>query len=44
VIGGLLFGTAATLAFVPVVFGTVHAWLNKRSAANATSVPTPQAS
>jgi multidrug efflux pump subunit AcrB len=44
VIGGLLFGTAATLAFVPVVFGTVHAWLNKRSAGNATSVPTPQAS
>jgi multidrug efflux pump subunit AcrB len=39
VIGGLLFGTAATLLFVPVVFGTVHAWLKKRSAAAATFIP-----
>jgi multidrug efflux pump subunit AcrB len=43
VIGGLLFGTVATLAFVPVIFGTVHAWLKKRSAANATFIPTHQA-
>ena len=38
VIGGLIFGTAATLLFVPVVFGTVHAWLEKRSAALATPI------
>jgi len=38
VIGGLMFGTAATLLFVPVVFGTVHAWLGKRSAALATPI------
>jgi multidrug efflux pump subunit AcrB len=46
VIGGLMFGTAATLLFVPVVFGTVHAWLQKRSAALATPIsanPSPQA-
>jgi multidrug efflux pump subunit AcrB len=30
VIGGLMIGTVATLIFVPVVFGTVHAWLKKR--------------
>jgi multidrug efflux pump subunit AcrB len=30
VIGGLLIGTLATLIFVPVVFGSVHAWLKKR--------------
>ena len=30
VIGGLLIGTLATLLFVPVVFGSVHAWLKKR--------------
>ncbi|HTJ95496.1 MAG TPA: efflux RND transporter permease subunit [Pararobbsia sp.] len=30
VIGGLSFGTMSTLIFVPVVFGTVHAWLAKR--------------
>jgi multidrug efflux pump subunit AcrB len=29
VIGGLLIGTLATLIFVPVVFGGVHAWLKK---------------
>jgi multidrug efflux pump subunit AcrB len=33
VIGGLLIGTAATLIFVPVVFGSVHAWLKRRQAA-----------
>src|SRR5882757_9853799 len=46
VIGGLLFGTAATLLFVPVVFGTVHSWLKKRSAATTTLIsanPTHQA-
>ena len=31
VIGGLMLGTVATLIFVPVVFGTVHTWLKKRS-------------
>lgn len=33
VIGGLMFGTVATLVFVPVVFATVHAWLQRREAA-----------
>jgi multidrug efflux pump subunit AcrB len=33
VIGGLLIGTLATLIFVPVVFGSVHAWLKRRKAA-----------
>jgi multidrug efflux pump subunit AcrB len=33
VIGGLLIGTVATLIFVPVVFGSVHAWLKRRHAA-----------
>ena len=32
VIGGLAVGTCATLLFVPVVFGTVHAWLERRRA------------
>jgi multidrug efflux pump subunit AcrB len=44
VIGGLLFGTAATLIFVPVVFGTVHAWLKARGALNTTSAPARPAS
>ncbi|GAB2809814.1 efflux RND transporter permease subunit [Dyella kyungheensis] len=30
VIGGLMFGTVATLVFVPVVFAAVHAWLGRR--------------
>jgi multidrug efflux pump subunit AcrB len=30
VIGGLMLGTISTLLFVPVVFGMVHAWLEKR--------------
>jgi multidrug efflux pump subunit AcrB len=30
VIGGLMFGTVATLVFVPVVFAAVHAWLDRR--------------
>jgi multidrug efflux pump subunit AcrB len=33
VIGGLALGTVATVLFVPVVYGTVHAWLDKRRAA-----------
>jgi len=33
VIGGLLIGTLATLFFVPVVFGAVHAWLKSRQRA-----------
>jgi multidrug efflux pump subunit AcrB len=33
VIGGLLIGTVATLIFVPVAFGSVHAWLKRRQAA-----------
>jgi multidrug efflux pump subunit AcrB len=44
VIGGLLIGTLATLVFVPVVFGTVHAWLRKRHGSSeshsASIVPT----
>ena len=31
VIGGLLFGTVATLVFVPVAFSAVHAWLARRA-------------
>jgi multidrug efflux pump subunit AcrB len=37
VIGGLLFGTVATLVFVPVVFAAVHAWLRRRQDAYGTS-------
>jgi len=33
VIGGLVFATAATLLFVPVVFSVFHGWRLKRSAA-----------
>ncbi|NTX25786.1 efflux RND transporter permease subunit [Burkholderia pyrrocinia] len=35
VIGGLAFGTLSTLLFVPVVFGFVHAWLERRRDAAA---------
>jgi multidrug efflux pump subunit AcrB len=35
VIGGLLIGTMATLIFVPMVFGSVHAWLKRRQVAAA---------
>ncbi|OAJ65131.1 efflux RND transporter permease subunit [Paraburkholderia ginsengiterrae] len=35
VIGGLALGTVSTLLFVPVVYGMVHAWLDKRRAARA---------
>jgi Cu/Ag efflux pump CusA len=45
VIGGLLIGTLATLIFVPVVFGSVHAWLKKRQVSNnAFSAPLTHAS
>jgi multidrug efflux pump subunit AcrB len=33
VIGGLALGTVSTLLFVPVVYGMVHAWRDKRRAA-----------
>ncbi|AWV04492.1 AcrB/AcrD/AcrF family protein [Burkholderia sp. JP2-270] len=36
VIGGLAFGTLSTLLFVPVVFGFIHAWLDRRRDAAAT--------
>ncbi|HDR9226824.1 TPA: efflux RND transporter permease subunit [Burkholderia vietnamiensis] len=40
VIGGLAFGTLSTLLFVPVVFGFVHAWLERRrDAAGARRAP-----
>jgi len=39
VIGGLAFGTLSTLMFVPVVFGTVHAWLARRRAARSAAAP-----
>ncbi|MDR6499589.1 multidrug efflux pump subunit AcrB [Burkholderia ambifaria] len=35
VIGGLAFGTLSTLLFVPVVFGFIHAWLDRRRDAAA---------
>ena len=35
VIGGLALGTMSTLLFVPVVYGMVHAWLDKRRAARS---------
>jgi multidrug efflux pump subunit AcrB len=44
VIGGLLFGTVATLIFVPVVFGTVHAWLEARDTRKTTSTTNQAAS
>jgi len=40
VIGGLLIGTVATLIFVPVVFGSIHAWLKRRQV-SAASLPGP---
>jgi multidrug efflux pump subunit AcrB len=39
VIGGLLVGTLATLIFVPVVFGNVHAWLKRRQGTPDSSAP-----
>jgi multidrug efflux pump subunit AcrB len=44
VIGGLMFGTVATLVFVPVVFAAVHAWLGRRQQvlpALPSPLPTP---
>ncbi|WP_175963422.1 efflux RND transporter permease subunit [Burkholderia pyrrocinia] len=35
VIGGLAFGTLSTLLFVPVMFGFIHAWLDRRRDAAA---------
>lgn len=40
VIGGLMFGTVATLVFVPVVFSAVHTWLGRRQASPA-ALPSP---
>ncbi|SDR30188.1 Multidrug efflux pump subunit AcrB [Paraburkholderia fungorum] len=42
VIGGLALGTVSTLLFVPVVYGTVHAWLDKRRAARSERRGGPQ--
>ncbi|HEY2020239.1 efflux RND transporter permease subunit [Paraburkholderia sp.] len=39
VIGGLALGTVSTLLFVPVVYGMVHAWLDRRRAARTHSQP-----
>jgi len=41
VIGGLMFGTISTLTFVPVVFGTVHAWLANRKSRRAANLTRP---
>jgi multidrug efflux pump subunit AcrB len=41
VIGGLSFGTISTLLFVPVVFGTVHAWLANRKTRHAANLSRP---
>ena len=43
VMGGLGVGTMATLIFVPVVFGTVHSWLQRRAArrSGAPLLPAP---
>lgn len=41
VIGGLLFGTSATLLFVPVVFGIAHAWLARRRPPQPACLPAP---
>jgi len=41
VIGGLAIGTVSTLLFVPVVFGMVHAWIEKRHLKKAAAQATP---
>ncbi len=41
VIGGLAIGTVSTLLFVPVVFGMVHAWIEKRRLKKAAAQATP---
>jgi multidrug efflux pump subunit AcrB len=43
VIGGLAIGTVSTLLFVPVVFGMVHAWIEKRRMNKAAAAPTTPA-
>jgi multidrug efflux pump subunit AcrB len=43
VIGGLALGTVSTLLFVPVVYGVVHAWLDKRRATRADQQETAEA-
>ncbi|AHX13599.1 RND transporter [Dyella jiangningensis] len=44
VIGGLLFGTVATLVFVPVVFAAVHGWLRRRAGQTVPALPNPNPS
>ena len=39
VIGGLLFSTVSTLFFVPIIFASVHRFLNKRESAHTTALP-----
>jgi len=41
VIGGLAFGTVSTLLFVPVVFGVLHGWLQRREAKKQPPAPIP---
>jgi multidrug efflux pump subunit AcrB len=43
VIGGLAIGTVSTLLFVPVVFGMVHAWIEKRRMKKAAAAQTTPA-
>ncbi|HEY2025084.1 efflux RND transporter permease subunit [Paraburkholderia sp.] len=43
VIGGLAIGTVSTLLFVPVVFGMVHAWIDKRRMKKAAAAQTTPA-
>jgi multidrug efflux pump subunit AcrB len=43
VIGGLAIGTVSTLLFVPVVFGMVHAWIEKRRMNKAAAAQTTPA-
>ncbi|MEQ1601883.1 MAG: efflux RND transporter permease subunit [Methylophilaceae bacterium] len=38
VIGGLVFATISTLLFVPIVFASVHRWLDRRSSYHATLI------
>jgi multidrug efflux pump subunit AcrB len=39
VIGGLLFATVSTLLFVPIVFASVHRYLEHRAARRAPGTP-----
>jgi len=38
VIGGLAFATVSTLIFVPIVFASVHRWLEQRHSIRATLI------